>query len=238
VKLVIDKRIFAQFDQAKVGVVVCDGINNSGQRDELRQALIEQCWAARQRLDGRVLSEIPEVAVWREAYRQFGSKPSDYHSSIESLLRRVLKGENLNSINPLVDVYNVISLKYMLPAGGEDLDKIQGDLHLTYAGDDEEAVQVLGKPEPQVPYAGEVIYRDDVGTICRRWNWREAERTMLTDKTERAILVVEALEVTAMERLEEAVQELTKLVGRFCGGECRYAMLNKNSPEVELSVSA
>ena len=135
----------------------------------------------RERFSTATISQLPQVVPWREAYRQFGAKPKKYPSSIENLLKRSLKGEYLNSVNALVDIYNVISLRHLLPVGAEDLAKIQGDLHLTIAGTDELPVKLLGEREARPPYPNEVIYKDDLGTICRRWNWKEADRTKINE---------------------------------------------------------
>ena len=108
-------------------------------------------------------------------------------------MRRTLKGEPIRPILPLVDIYNAVSLEHLLPVGGEDLDSIEGDLRLTRASESEPPVRLLGEAEERAPKPGEVIYTDDRGAICRRWNWKEADRTKLTESTRTAVLVLEAL---------------------------------------------
>ena len=178
--------------------------------------------------------EQPFIIPWREAYRKFGAKPKDYPSSIENLLRRTFKGEQVRHINKLVDIYNVISLKYLVPVGGEDLAKIEGNVLLTFAGDNETPVVLLGEQEARPPYPNEVIYKDNQGTICRRWNWKEVDRTKLTEQTVNAFIVIEGLPPIDREKIQKAVTELVELIKKYCGGEIQTAILDKSNPQVKL----
>lgn len=228
----VDPDIFDTFNNPRIAVTVVKNVNNEGSNSSLEvdmQQLVEQI---RKTYKSETLSQEPKIAAWRNAYRLFGAKPSEYPSSIESLYKRILRGQNLGSINPLVDIYNYVSVKYMLPAGGEDLDKMRGNLELTCATDNEQAVLVLGKNEPEAPLAGEVIYKDDLGTICRRWNWREVERTCLTAKTTNAILVLEALNPVTDQELRAAQDELAHLVSRYYDSEISNYVVSKENKEI------
>jgi DNA/RNA-binding domain of Phe-tRNA-synthetase-like protein len=118
-----------------------------------------------------------------------------------------------------------------VPAGGEDLDAIDGDVALTLAAENETPVRLLGEPEARPPHAGEVIYRDREGAICRRWNWKEADRTKLTERTRNAILVVEGLPPVTREDVAEAVEELARRVRERCRATVVTAILDRNHPE-------
>lgn len=223
--LTIDPAIFERFPGTLVGTVVARAIDNRtgdpGLVDGLRAAEAR----ARIALAGAVLVEHPRIAPWREAYRGFGAKPKKYPSSIEALCRRVARGDELPSINPLVDLYNAVSLRHLLPVGGEDLDRLDGPLTLRFAGESEPEVALLGRPEPAAPEAGEVIYADAVGAVCRRWNWREAARTCLSETTRNAILVVELLPPTEPAVLDAALAELAAGVERYCSGTTAVSVL-------------
>ena len=114
-------------------------------------------------------------------------------------------------------------MRHLLPCGGEDLDAIRGDLRLTRALGGESFVP-LGANEEQPPEAGEVVYADDLGIVCRSWNWREAERTKLTAATTRAVLVIEALPPRSTDDLQAACGELAGFVSRILGGQCRVEL--------------
>jgi DNA/RNA-binding domain of Phe-tRNA-synthetase-like protein len=233
-KLVITDTIFDDFPELVLGVVILHNIDNSQNRAEITE-MLRQAEAALPGIFGNTpVIEHPYIASWREAYRKFGAKPKDYPSSVENLTRRVLNGATIGYINNLVSFYNTISLRYILPVGGEDLDKIVSDVLLTRAGNDEPAVFLLGEKEARAPHAGEIIYKDDAGAICRRWNWKEADRTKLTHETRNAFLVIEALPPVPRETVETAIRELADLVQQYCGGTVSTAFLDKGKREIKL----
>jgi DNA/RNA-binding domain of Phe-tRNA-synthetase-like protein len=235
-KLVVRTEIFASFPQVLVGVVAFDSARNDRPDPELVAALERESAEAAARLGTSPVAEHPRVAPWREAYRRFGAKPKEHPSSIENLLRRIAKGQPPRPINPLVDLYNVVSLRHGVPVGGEDLDAVSGDVDLRFAGESEPAVRLLGEPPESArpPKAGEVIYADDLGALCRRWNWKEADRTKLTEKTTRGFLVVEALPPVGRAELEAALGDLAGLVERYCGGTVRMGVLDAAHPSMAL----
>lgn len=232
-QLRITPEIFEKFPDVVVGVVFMHGINNRGEHLEVLEKLREACDTLSERFGAGDIATHPSISCWREAYRSFGAKPSRYPSSIENLVRRVLKGESVRHISTLVDLYNVISLRYLLPVGGEDLSKVKGDILLTLATGTEPPVVLLGEPEARPPHPGEVIYRDDAGVLCRRWNWKEAERTKLEETTTDAILVLEGLPPIAREVVERATKDLLQHILEYCGGEGSFILLGRTHPEWE-----
>jgi DNA/RNA-binding domain of Phe-tRNA-synthetase-like protein len=230
----VTPEIFARFPAAVLGVVIAHGVDSSGEDAGVLRQLREEEDRTRGRFAGMQVGEHPHIAPWREAYRAFGAKPKDHPSSIENLVRRVIKGWTVPHINALVDAYNTVSLRWTLPAGGEDLEAIRGDVLLTFAGPDEAPVVLLGEPEPRAPHSGEVIYKDDAGAICRRWNWKEADRTKLTAATRHAILVLEGLPPVGRHLVEMAAADLAELVRASCGGQVRTALIDRGHPEAGL----
>ena len=146
------------------------------------------------------------VEAWRDAYRAFGAKPQRTRPSVDALLRRA---DALPSINKVVDAYNAVSVEYALPIGGEDLDAYQGPARLVRAtGDEPFDVMAAGEPTVEHPAPGEVVWRDDAGVTCRRWNWRQCVRTRLTETTKNALFLLERLEPYPLDRLAEAGDRL------------------------------
>jgi DNA/RNA-binding domain of Phe-tRNA-synthetase-like protein len=230
-QIAVDPKIFDEFDNPRIGITVVKNADN-GVHLDLSEEFSVLATEMEKEYGGQTISVIPKIAAWREAYRQFGSKPADYPSSIESLLKRVSKGGSFWGISPLVDIYNYISLKHLMPAGGEDTSKISGDIELTYANANEKAVTVLGKDKEESPKEGEVIYKDLEGTICRRWNWREVARTVLTDETKNCVIVFEALNPVSDEELGQAQDELGELLEKYCGAQIQHHVLTANNPNV------
>ena len=217
-----------------MGVIVFENIDNKGENSEIHSILRKEEAQTVQRFSSVPVNEHPHIAPWREAYRKFGAKPKDYPSSIENLVRRVSKGHQLRHINLLVDLYNTVSLRHIVPVGGEDLDQIHGNIQLTFAGANEPPVTLLGESEPRSPKPGEVIYKDDISAICRRWNWKEADRTKFTEQTTHGFLVIEGLPPVGRPLLEQAIDELSELVKSYCGGDLRKEIVDSANPEMEL----
>ena len=231
----IEPEIFEQYPEVILGVVVIHGINNTGNDIEVSSLLRDAEKTALESLGDTPIVEHPFIVPWREAYRKFGAKPKEYPSSIENLMRRIAKGEEVRHINTLVDIYNVISLKHFVPVGGEDIDKMDGDVLLTIAKESEEPVILLGEKEARPPYPKEVIYKDNKGTICRRWNWKEVDRTKLTEETKNCFIVIEGLPPIDKDKVEKTIGELAELVKKYCGGEVTTVILDKTNPQVQLS---
>jgi len=233
-KFSITDTILDEFPELVLGVVVLHNIDNSQNRAEITERLRQAEAALPGNFGSTPVIEHPYIATWREAYRKFGAKPKDYPSSVENLTRRVLNGATMGHINNLVSLYNTVSLRHILPVGGEDLDKIVGNIQLTRAGNDEPAVFLLGEKEARAPRAGEIIYKDEAGAICRRWNWKEADRTKLTQETKNAFLVIESLPPVPRDTVETAIRELADLVKQYCGGMVSTAFLDKDNREIKL----
>ena len=229
-KFVIEKDFLEIFPEAKIGVLVCNGIDNHI-KDEEKYAdyLKEAQKAAMAHIANPEFTENPIIRTWRDAFYKFKTKKGA-RCSIEALLKRVSKGGEIGTINPLVDIYNGISLKYGVPVGGEDIDAFEGDNRLTIAVGDEEFI-TLGSEKSEPPYAGEVVYKDEAGAICRCFNWRESVRTMLTEETTNAFMCIETVAGERDDVLEEALDELKALIEAELGGKCTKYILSKDFRE-------
>ncbi|HHZ02946.1 MAG TPA: B3/4 domain-containing protein [Tissierellia bacterium] len=229
-KFIIEDDFWEVFPNAKIGVVICHGIDNTIKDNEQYIEMISDAEKeALKHLQNPEFSKNPVIKVWREAFQKFKTKKGA-RSSIEALLKRAHKGNPVGTINPLVDIYNSISLRYALPCGGEDIDKFVGNLRLTKAIGNEDFIP-LGTEENSPPYEGEVVYKDDMGAICRCWNWREAVRTMLTENTTNAFLCIELVDETRVDEFEKALKGLAKLVEDNLGGTSKISVLDINNKE-------
>lgn len=231
-RFVIEDSFWELFPDASIGVIVAKGVNNGVTNPDFANMLEEASEGVRASLEGAELAKHPVISVWREAYKKFKS-PRENRSSIEALIRRAYNGKQVGTINPLVDIYNFVSLKHMLPCGGEDLDIVKGDIRLTRASGDEPFTP-LGSETNESPAPGEVIYRDDEGAICRCWNWREADRTKLTEETNNVFLCIESVDSGRREAFEAALKELAELVSRYLGGSGQIFILDINSKEIAI----
>ncbi len=226
----IDPKIWEKFPHLKVGVLIAHGVHNdrdSQSLDILRAAETK----AKDKYEKADLASVGKLIDWREAYRSFGYKPSQARCSVDALLRRVVKDKPLPDISPLVNLYNSVSLGHTLPAGAEDLDRVEGTVKLTLAHGDE-PFTAIGADAPELAKEGEVIYRDDREVTCKAWNYRECDKTKITPQTENVALVIEGLEHTSLYELSSALKELKKLVETHCGGEIQAYLLDRDHPVI------
>ncbi|MFY8243237.1 B3/4 domain-containing protein [Clostridium perfringens] len=229
-KFIIEDDFWELFPNAKIGIITCNGIDNTIKDENQYKDMISQGEKeALNHLPNEEFSSNEVIKVWRDAFKKFKTKKGA-RSSIEALLKRVSTGKGLGTINPLVDIYNSISLKYAMPCGGEDMDKFIGDIRLSKATGDESFI-TLGSDKSEPPYEGEIVYKDDEGAICRCWNWRESVRTMLTEDTKNAFLCIELVDENREKEFENALKELSQLVEENLGGKSEISILHINNKE-------
>lgn len=227
--------IAADFPDCRIAMVVAEDLAIPVGRPAALDTLIrEREEAARERWAGSELSQIPGVAAWRAAYKAFGIRQTRYRSSVERIVKNVLAGRELARVNAFVDLYNAVSLAHVLPLGADDLHRIvpplsfrharAGDTFLDMSDADED-----GRPEPEAPKDGEVVYADTRHVLCRRWNWRQDARTLIMPATGSAVVTVQS---NGWGDVEAAAADLTELIGRFCGGRCRMAVAERTRPTI------
>lgn len=228
----INPAVLAAHPDIAIGVIVATNLQNVA--NEKTASLLQTAEdAARASHSIDTFKDHPNLVAMQAVHRSFGNNPNKFPPSVQALLKRVLKGGNLPSINPLVDLYNVISLKYVVCAGAEDMDRCSGDVQLTYASGSEHFVP-LGETVEDPPLAGELVYKDDAGVICRKLNWREGDRAKITYETKNAIIVVEGFPPLTKDRLQEILEELAALVREYCNAETRIEILDRENTSISL----
>ena len=213
----VDPGVFALRPDYRAMLLAVGGLV-PGPSDQASDRLLQAAEAAAcEALGDGPVEQLPHVAAWREAYRAFGAKPKRTRNSLEALLRRAASG--LPRVNRLTDLYNAVSVLHQIPLGGEDLTRYTGAPRLVRASGTEpfdtvaDGVAVIEHPEP-----GEVVWRDDAGVTCRRWNWRQARRTQLSDGTTAGLFILDALAPVAGEALHAAADDLTAQLARLGPG--------------------
>lgn len=199
--------------------IVVDGLSN-GPSDSQSDQWLRDAEATARAVDAAMTP--PHIEAWRDAFRAFGVKPQRTASSVDALWERA-RGPGLPRINWLVDLYNAVSVAHVLPVGGEDLTSFTGPIRLIRATGTERFETVKeGLPANDPPAAGEVVWADDLGVTCRRWNWRQGTRTRLTEASTSALFLLERLEPMPLEALDAA-------------GEALAAMIRARTPGVQVS---
>ena len=224
-----------RFPSFRVAAVVAEDLAIPAERPPTLATLIAaREGATRARFGGMELSAIPGIAAWRAAYKGFGIKRTSYRSSVERLVKNVLAGRPLPAINGFVDAYNAVSLTHVLCLGADDLDHVAGDLAFRIARRDDSFVD-MGADEGEDPHdppkEGEVVYADAEKVLCRRWNWRQDARSVITSATRRAVITVQS---NGAGDLDAAVADLVELIERFCRARARVAVADAANRVVPL----
>jgi len=238
-KFIAEKSFWDIFPQAEIGIVVINGMDNSeakyAEHPEIESNLKEANKEVNKFFTSDQLSQCSVVSVWRDAFQKFKKKKGN-RASIEALLSRVIKGNAVGTINPLVDIYNAVSLTYGLPVGGENLDSFAGNLRLTISEEGGDEFLALGDEENNPTLPGELCYLDDIGAVCRCWNWRDGQRTMLTEETKNAFLIIESVDPSRHDDLLAAMDALAENAVKYLGGSVfAKTLINIGNPEMEMN---
>ena len=216
----VDVAVFALRPDYRALLIGIGGVAGGPTDDSSDEALRRAEETIRARLDGATPESLPEISAWRDAFLDFGVKPRVARSSVESLVRRIDTG--LPRIDRLTDIYNAVSVEHLVPIGGENLDRYVGAPKLVRAAGDESFDTVAdGEPVVVRPEPGEVVWRDDLGVTCRRWNWRQCVRTRLDESTTNILFILDGLAPMTTSALETAG---THLVDSITMGNSRASV--------------
>lgn len=228
----IQKELFDLLPDLTLGVAVARGLNNTRPSPEIEQLLLQTLEDFRRGFQAEKVQEHPRIKPWRTAFSKLGISGSKFPSSIESMARRVVRGDPFPRINPLVDLYNSVSLKHLVPMGGHDLDTLVGDIALRFAEGWEPFIPMGGGEKATVD-KGELVYRDDREVLTRNWVWRQCEKDKTTRDTRNIFIPIDVLGEVGPARAEEIIQELSDLVPRYLGGSFVSTILNREKPSAE-----
>jgi DNA/RNA-binding domain of Phe-tRNA-synthetase-like protein len=226
--------VVERFPDFRVAVLRAADLVVEVERSPALTRMIEEAErSCRARWSAVELSAIPAVAAWRRAYRGFGVKKTSYRSSVERLFKRVLSGAYLPQVNNLVDLYNCLSLAHGLCLGADDIEKTTGDLAFRFSRPGDSFFDMsaeAGDNANDPPREGEVVYADQGHVLCRRWNWRQDGRSLVTPETKNALLTVQS---NGFGDVGAAAAELARAVAVECGARCHVAIADRAASVVE-----
>jgi DNA/RNA-binding domain of Phe-tRNA-synthetase-like protein len=232
-QIIIDQEVFDRFPDFKRGLIIVKDVENATS-DEVISAILNEEMAKRA---GANLLDHDYVKTWDNVYVQLGSNPNKFPPSIKSLLKRVAKSGSFPFINSIVALFNYVSIKYLIPCGGDDVVKIEGNLRLGLSKGNEKFIP-LGSEAQEAPDAGEVIYYDDkaLNVMCRRWNWRNGDFTKIADTTRRLVINIDGNGAVPRAVIEEARDELAKLLRERCKADLTVDLLDVHKRTVDIDI--
>ena len=228
----IQKELFDLLPDLTIGMVVARGVDNTHPFPEINDLLTQAIEGVKRNIISGKAQEHPRIKPWRMAFSQLGISGSKFPSSIESMAKRILKGDPFPRINPLVDLYNSLSLKYLIPMGGHDLDTLKGNIYLRFA-EGWEPFTPMGGGETIIVPKGELVYRDDQEVLTRNWVWRQCEKDKGTEKTKNIFIPIDVLGEVGKESADKMIQELSYLIPTYLGGTVFSSVLNSEKPSAE-----
>ena len=235
-KIEVAKEIFDRFPGYVRHVLVAEDADNTGENPELAELLAEAQRRVREDASFADLKTHPFIASWREAFQAFGVNPNKCPPSAANLIKRARGGKDLPYVNSLVAIFNIASMNHVLPAGGDDLDAVRGDIRLTFAKGDE-TYTPLGSPgQTERPDPGEIVLLDTGNreVFCRAWCWKNGDVSKIGTGTRRVAINVDALPPKTPEAGEAAAREVQDWVRRFCGSSAALYRLDASNGSVEL----
>jgi len=230
-KFEIDKSFFEKFEDIVEVVPIIYGFDGKKFREESAKLLSEAQMDFGEKFDEGLWSADKRVDDYRSVFKKFeaveGAEPSHV-----AMTKRILEGGKLPDINSIVNIYNSFSINYLTPFGGEDLDEVYGDMKLTLAVGEETWI-AIGSTKSKPAFKGELVWKDDKDITCRSWNWRQCDRTKLTDESKNGYFVMDGFE-SNKEIVIKVAQEFVDFVVEHLGGHGEVVVLTKDSPIAEI----
>lgn len=225
-----DDAILERYPDVIGGMILARGVVNGAPPDALCDAYAAEQAATLARLGATPLSRVPSLAAWRAAFRGFGVDPTQYRCAAEALLRRLTKAGAIPNVNALVDLGNLVSIRYALPVAIVDLWAIPDGTTVRFARGDERFTN-LGQAEADHPAPGEVIFSDDAGLVtARRWCWRQSAESAARDDTTAVLITIEAHHASGRADVEAAISDLTELLPLVSGAKVQSVILDRTNP--------
>ena len=221
-----DDDLLEQYPRTRGAIIHASGLQGGASSPELKELYSREQVATLERIGERPLSDLPSIAAWRRCFAGFGVKPTQYRSAVEALLRRLTKQGDIPSINRLVDIGNLVSIRHELPVACFDTRALGLPVTVRFARGDERFTG-LGEREAQNPAPGEVIFADTTAlVIARRWCWRQSAESAANADTSEALITCEAQHDDGAAAVDAALADLLELLQRFAGGTLRSAVLD------------
>lgn len=231
----VEPDVFAALPSLCIGVLVADGIDNTGTKgsaEDVTRLLQEAMEQVRSKFDGADLKTHPDIACYREAFRKLGYNPNKFPSSIEALSSRVLKGHPLPYINPIVNLVNSISLKYSLPMGAHDLAAIGGSVSVRFARSGETFTPLGEVMAEEVP-EGELVYAAGDEIRTRRWIWRQNDKGKVTESSSHIFFPIDGFTDVNRAAVESAMDELAGHLENLFGVTPTRGFVDRDNMRVE-----
>jgi DNA/RNA-binding domain of Phe-tRNA-synthetase-like protein len=231
-KFKIYNEVFEKLPDLCFGVVVGNRINNKQNIPEIYALMKNEMSKVKNKLKDINLKEYPEIMPYRDAFTKLDINPNRFMSSVEAMVKRVSKGNLLPSINPVVDLGNSISLKYILPMGAHDLDALEGEIAVRFSREGDVFIP-LGEDVAEVLNGGELVYADSKRIRTRRWIWRQSDIGKIDENSTNIFFPIDGFQANK-EKVIKAAGELEILLTRYFNCKITKGLIDIHNQEMEI----
>jgi len=232
-KFKVYPEVFERLPNVCFAVVAAYGIDNRSKIKEIEEFLRLAIEKVREETSDTDIKKNRDIIPYRMAFSELGFNPNKYLSSIEAMVKRVAKGGDLPSINPVVDLANAVSLKYMLPLGAHDLDALEGDIAVRLAVPGDTFIP-LGETVEEAVDPGELVYADSKRIRTRRWIWRQSDKGKITAESRNIFFPIDGFKGENCNRMLEARNQLAALLEEHFGCRVEKHFVTKDNNEANL----
>lgn len=232
-KFKVYPEVFEKLPNVCFAVVAAYGIDNRGEHKRIQELLMHSIEKVREEIGGTDIKKNRDIIPYRQAFLELGFNPNKYLSSIEAMVKRVAKGGDLPSINPVVDLVNAVSLQYMLPMGAHDMDALEGEIAVRFAVPGDTFVP-LGETGEEAVEPGELVYADAKRIRTRRWIWRQSDRGKITAESRNIFFPIDGFRGENCNRMLEARNKLAALLSEHFGCRVEKYFIKDDCSEVDL----
>ena len=232
-KYTVYPEIFELNQEIEFGIIIGRNLTVSQSSVADQQILLAAQARLRANITPDTIRELPNVATCRAILQKAGINPNKYTPSVEAMLKRITKGNNIAVINSLVDRCNVVSIENEISLGGHDLKDIQYDLEVrnSKAGD---RFLPFGETVWEEVEPGELVFTAGPQVQTRKWIWRQSELGKITPETQNVFFQLTGFKGSA--GLYKAIKEVEALItGRF-GGSFETHLVNRDNPMIEFEI--
>ncbi len=230
----IEKRVFDVFPEFCVAVVTASGLDNTHVDRTIVQIMEDALAETHAKLVDTDIREHKNIRVWRDAFEKLEMNPNRFPSSIEALIKRVVKKPQLPVINNVVNITNAMAVRYLVPMGAHDMDGIDGDIEIRFTKEGE-VFTPFGSTETEIVDENELVYGDAKEVRTRRWVWRQGERGKVDACTKRVFFPIDGFYGVTDSDIRMAQEALTGLLHSvFPNAAVQIGWVDKNHPEMTI----
>lgn len=182
---------------------------------------------------GKNVKEYEKILCYREAFQTLGINPNKFMCSIEALTSRISKKAFLPSINAIVDLVNIVSLKYILPMGAHDIGELADDVCIRFSNTTDTFLP-MGQEKAENMEDGELVYASGSSILTRRWIWRQSDIDKAAENSSTILFPIDGFTSKNYQAILDAKTELEQHLQNFFGVDTISTIIDKDNREFDI----